>query len=89
MHQFNRIQNNLSSVATENRREIKEKDHPPTIKAGKKDEDKPVGTKEGKKEPFKMAATKPGVKRPSPTTSFGFGNKKKQSGISIQLQSQV
>ena len=56
---------------------------------GKKDEDKIVGKKEGTKEPFKMAATKPGVKRPSSTTSFGFGNKKKQSGISIQLQSQV
>jgi len=32
---------------------------------------------------------KPGVKRPGPVMTFGFGKKKKQSGITIQLQSQV
>ena len=30
-----------------------------------------------------------GIKRPGPVTTFGFGKKKKQSGITIQLQSQV
>ncbi|XP_065907288.1 PEST proteolytic signal-containing nuclear protein-like [Dysidea avara] len=30
-----------------------------------------------------------GIKRPGPVTTFGFGKKKKQSGITIQLQSQA
>jgi len=30
-----------------------------------------------------------GIKRPGPVTTFGFGKKKKQSGITIQLQPQV
>jgi len=78
-------------ITIESKKDGKEKVYPPPGKVGKKDKDadsaraKVAETKESPK----MAATKPGMKRPSSGTSFGFGSKKKQSGISIQLQPQV
>ena len=83
------------SVITENKKEAKEKVYPPpgeVEQKGSKDDVSSaakITNNVTKDVAPKMAIPKTGTKRPSPGTSFSFGNKKKQSGITIQLQPQV